>query len=149
MTLTLENNVFVWRGGFETRHLPKSAGFRWDAANKRWHTADVTAAAKLREYADVTATAAFEQTVAVHAAAKIASRATDANIDIPAPAGLSYLPFQKAGIAFAHDRANVLIGDDMGLGKTIQAIGALNLDPTAKSILILCPASLRNNWKRE
>ena len=149
MTLTLENNVFVWRGGFEPRHLPKAAGFRWDAANKRWHTADVTAAAKLREYADVTATAAFEQTVAVHAAAKIASRATDARIDIPAPAGLSYLPFQKAGIAFAHDRANVLIGDDMGLGKTIQAIGALNLDPTAKSILILCPASLRNNWKRE
>ena len=148
-SLTLEDKIFVWRGGFETRDLPKSAGFRWDAANKRWYTADVGTAAKLREYADATTSAALERKIVVYAAAKIASRATDANIDIPAPAGLSYLPFQKAGIAFAHDRANVLIGDDMGLGKTIQAIGALNLDPTAKSILILCPASLRNNWKRE
>jgi len=30
-----------------------------------------------------------------------ASRATDAAVDIPAPDGLAYMPFQKAGIAFA------------------------------------------------
>jgi len=29
-----------------------------------------------------------------------ASRATEANLNIPRPAGLDYLPFQKAGIAF-------------------------------------------------
>jgi len=34
------------------------------------------------------------------AAAVAASRAVDADIDIPAPAGLSYLPFQKAGVLY-------------------------------------------------
>ena len=35
MTLTKINNLtFVWRGGFETRHLPKTAGMRWDAAKE-------------------------------------------------------------------------------------------------------------------
>lgn len=149
MTLVKIDASFVWRGGFETRHLPKAAGFRWDAANKRWHTVDVTAAAKLREYADAAALEALDHITAAHAAAKIASRATDADVAIPAPAGLSYLAFQKAGIAFASDRANVLIGDEMGLGKTIQALGILNSDTTLRRVLILCPASLRRNWHRE
>jgi hypothetical protein len=34
-------------------------------------------------------------------AAVEASRATDAAVEIPAPDGLAYMPFQKAGIAFA------------------------------------------------
>jgi hypothetical protein len=33
-------------------------------------------------------------------AAKVASRASSADIDIPAPHGLEYLPYQKAGIAY-------------------------------------------------
>lgn len=37
----------------------------------------------------------------------------------------------------------------MGLGKTIQAIGVVNADPSIKSILIFCPASLQVNWQRE
>ncbi|MDZ4224925.1 MAG: DEAD/DEAH box helicase, partial [bacterium] len=43
----------------------------------------------------------------------------------------------------------VLIGDEPGLGKTIQAIGVINADPTIKNVLIVCPASLQLNWKRE
>ena len=35
------------------------------------------------------------------------------------------------------------------LGKTIQALGVVNADNTIKRILIICPASLRLNWKRE
>jgi len=34
------------------------------------------------------------------AKALAASRATDADVEIPAPAGLEYLPFQKAGIVY-------------------------------------------------
>lgn len=34
-------------------------------------------------------------------AARELSRATDADVAIPCPSGLTYLPYQKAGIAFA------------------------------------------------
>jgi len=37
----------------------------------------------------------------------------------------------------------------MGLGKTIQALGVINADAEIKSILVVCPAGLRLNWKRE
>ena len=76
------------------------------------------------------------------------SQATDADIDIPVPAGLSYLPYQRAGIAYAIKRSSTLIGDEMGLGKTIQAIGVFNAT-APKTVLVVCPASLKINWKNE
>jgi len=76
------------------------------------------------------------------------SLATDSDIEIPAPAGLEYLPFQRAGIAYAVQGQNTLIGDEMGLGKTIQAIGIINYTK-AENVLIVCPAFLKINWRRE
>ncbi len=78
-----------------------------------------------------------------------ASRAADADLDVPAPEGLSYLPYQKAGIAYAMARQSALLGDEMGLGKTIQAIGVINADESIRKVLVLCPASLKLNWQRE
>ena len=55
-----------------------------------------------------------------------ASRATGADVEIPAPEGLAYLPFQRAGIVFCLDRFGkggdaspsrggaALIADEMG-----------------------------------
>ncbi len=82
-------------------------------------------------------------------AAVEASRATDAAVEIPAPDGLAYMPFQKAGIAFATGKSGVLLADEMGLGKTIQAIGIINADPSIKRVLVVCPASLKVNWRNE
>jgi len=79
----------------------------------------------------------------------VASRATDAKIDTPAPEGLTYLPFQKAGIQFACARNNTLFGDEMGLGKGIETLGFINANPTLKKILVVVPAGLKLNWKRE
>lgn len=78
-----------------------------------------------------------------------ASRATDAAIEVPAPSGREYLPFQRAGIAYASKRAGTLLADEMGLGKTIQAIGLINSDPSLEHILVVCPKSLTLNWERE
>lgn len=77
------------------------------------------------------------------------SRMADTEADIPVPAGLAYLPYQKAGIALAAKRKQVLLGDSMGLGKTIQAIGLVNLVDEIQTALIVCPASLKLNWYRE
>lgn len=76
------------------------------------------------------------------------SLATGCDIEFPAPAGLSYLPYQRAGIAYAMKRQHTLIGDEPGLGKTIQALGFCNAID-APRVLIICPASVRLQWAAE
>lgn len=56
--------------------------------------------------------------------------------------------FQKQGIAYILEKRNTLIGDQPGLGKTGQAIAAVyaeNLFPC----LVICPNTLKENWRRE
>lgn len=77
------------------------------------------------------------------------SFSTDIDIEFPHPKNLEYLPYQKAGIQFALEKNNVLIADEMGLGKTIQSIGVINADDSINNVLIICPASLKLNWKTE
>lgn len=132
----------------------KGAGFRFDgnAAPKVWYTAEKAIAANLREYIVPEDVALLDNVVAASITKQVslkASRAEDSLAEIPAPAGLSYLPFQRAGIEYAMHRANTLVADEMGLGKTIQAIGVSNVDPTVRRVLIICPASLKLNWQRE
>lgn len=78
------------------------------------------------------------------------SRATTSNIVIPRPASLSddYKDFQKAGVAYAVERKDTLIADEMGLGKTVQALGFINY-VRPQTVLVVCPASLIENWRRE
>jgi SWI/SNF-related matrix-associated actin-dependent regulator of chromatin subfamily A-like protein 1 len=57
-------------------------------------------------------------------------------------------PFQKGGLEYALKVNNVLIADEMGLGKTIQGIAAV-IESQKLPVLVICPASLKLNWKRE
>ncbi|MGD9159831.1 MAG: DEAD/DEAH box helicase [Desulfobacteraceae bacterium] len=62
------------------------------------------------------------------------------------------LPYQMDGIAFAVGRGRAVIADDMGLGKTIQGIGVSELlaqDADISKVLIICPASLKSQWRLE
>ena len=62
------------------------------------------------------------------------------------------LPYQLDGIAFAVGAGRAVLADDMGLGKTIQAIGVAELlARTARidRVLIVCPASVKAQWKGE
>ncbi len=61
-------------------------------------------------------------------------------------------PFQEEGIRFAGRAGRCLLADDMGLGKTIQAIGTAELlkrDYGIAKVLIICPTSLKYQWKNE
>lgn len=135
----------------------KHAKFRWDRKEKTWWTDDLKKAYRLRDYAAPKLQKKLDEMVqaeqAKAEASLIESRATDADIDIPVPKGLNYLPYQKAGIQYALQREATLIGDEMGLGKTVQSIGAINALDEAQSelsrVLVICPASLRLNWKHE
>ena len=64
------------------------------------------------------------------------------------PAGSLY-PHQADGVAFLLSKKRVVLADDMGLGKTRQAIVALEVAAPDGVILVVCPASLKLNWKRE
>ena len=61
-------------------------------------------------------------------------------------------PYQKEGITFALFRKASIIADEMGLGKTVQAIGTAILKKQVfgfKKVLVVCPASLKSQWKKE
>jgi SWI/SNF-related matrix-associated actin-dependent regulator 1 of chromatin subfamily A len=77
------------------------------------------------------------------------SRAVAADYVAPAPAGLACLPFQNAGVLSLLARPAALLADEMGLGKTVQAIALLNADESLRRAIVVCPATLRLNWKRE
>jgi SWI/SNF-related matrix-associated actin-dependent regulator 1 of chromatin subfamily A len=62
--------------------------------------------------------------------------------------GLLY-PHQADGVAFLLDKRRAIPADDMGLGKTRQAIVALEAAAPSGTILVVCPASLKLNWRRE
>jgi SWI/SNF-related matrix-associated actin-dependent regulator 1 of chromatin subfamily A len=62
--------------------------------------------------------------------------------------GLLY-PHQADGVAFLISKGRAILGDDMGLGKTRQAIVGMQVAAPTGMILVVCPASLKLNWRRE
>lgn len=59
--------------------------------------------------------------------------------------------YQEFGMKYILHQKRVLLGDEMGLGKTIQAIAAMNHlhHKGHRYFLVICPAGLLLNWKRE
>jgi len=60
-------------------------------------------------------------------------------------------PYQKEGVYWLHflaeNRLGGILADEMGLGKTVQTLAFLRSVPGTS--LIVCPASLLFNWRRE
>ncbi|MCD8312645.1 MAG: DEAD/DEAH box helicase [Bacteroidales bacterium] len=57
-------------------------------------------------------------------------------------------PYQAEGIEYGLERKRLLLGDEPGLGKTLQAVGIVNA-ANSWPLLVICPSSLKINWKRE
>jgi len=57
-------------------------------------------------------------------------------------------PYQQTGAAFLAQKGRALLADEPGLGKTAQAIAACD-SLGARYVTVVCPASVRENWKRE
>lgn len=132
------------------RETLKGAGFRWDPALRVWWAPrpELVRAELVDRWLSQEAQAVLEQ---VRERVRL-SKAAQAEVDVPVPPGQQLLPFQKAGVAYAlrtlREGRGVLIGDEMGLGKTVQAIAVANgLRP--RTVLVVCPASLKLNWLRE
>lgn len=59
-------------------------------------------------------------------------------------------PYQMEGVSFVESRnGRAIVADEMGLGKTPQALAWLQLRQDARPAVIIVPATVKLNWKRE
>lgn len=115
---------------------PGGFGPRWNADGKFWEVStDQADRARLLEVASrLNLVVAPElREVAVTAQAATASHA-----------GL--YPFQVEGVNWMAQGTKRLLADEMGLGKTIQALISI---PQGGKALVVCPATLKLNWRNE
>jgi len=70
--------------------------------------------------------------------------------DIPSTFRDALFPFQKDGVKFAlQSYGRFLLGDEMGVGKTIQALAICTVYKHDWPMVVICPSSLRYNWREE
>lgn len=55
---------------------------------------------------------------------------------------------QKEAVKFLLSRKQCVLADDMGLGKT-KELAVAAIEGNFDSVIIICPASLKTNWKKE
>jgi SNF2 family DNA or RNA helicase len=163
MRITYRDGIYIAISKYEERPILAEAGFFYHKGvtecqagpqtcpacktrlGKGWWSKRSEAAVRLHKFCDERAV----KKLSAHLQAVQASRATDAEIEIPHPPEMDYRPYQRAGIAFMANRASTLLADEPGLGKTAQTLGVININPDVKNVLIICPVSLRTNWQRE
>ena len=132
----------------EVKELP---GRLWDVKKRVWTAPPSLAAVEIADkygfsiaqsLRDMLLKAAERETKLL-----AASTSTDADVSIPTLSG-TLMPYQKAGVAYASTVGKCLIADQMGLGKTVEAIATLEAKDAFPAVVI-CPASLKENWRRE
>lgn len=84
----------------------------------------------------------------------VATNVNSALIQSPFRSGITIEDYQLDPVVRAVNMANVnlLIADDVGLGKTIEAglvVQELLLRHRARTVLVVCPASLQIKWQEE
>jgi len=149
MEIATINNHYAIRFPFRPRILEavkNLEGRRWNPVRKAWMV-PVKEKEAVEEFARKYG---FQFIEFVEQAAPVVP-------SIPAlPAGeidVSFLkvrpyPFQMQGIEYAAAKKRLIIGDQPGLGKTLQSMAAV-IKEDLFPCLVICPASLRENWRRE
>ncbi|MGM9816002.1 MAG: DEAD/DEAH box helicase [Lepagella sp.] len=139
---------------------------RWDASEKEWViTKDSPLYPPERDarwYVEAFAQWAVNRRYCTHIAKR--SESQDVTYEIPPMRefqGEHYMllnpyQYQLEGVRYALDNKRCIFGDQPGLGKTLQAICAvIKAHKEAQTYgetfptLVICPAALKVNWKRE
>jgi SWI/SNF-related matrix-associated actin-dependent regulator 1 of chromatin subfamily A len=137
--------------------IMRSLNGRWDKAASVWKVAGRQAAklidmAREHDFDIAPEILAAVEALETRRAAKVdASRALDADLDIPGIRdGMKLHPFQRAGIRYLLEHADGrgIIGDEMGLGKTPQTMCTVE-HADAFPCLVVVPNLVKLNWLRE
>ncbi len=161
--LSLENGLYVFRSERSDWALARDANFFRDPNTGDWYTSDPVSAMNLAQYGDQRVHLQLRSDAAQIDARYEASRALDADIEIPAPPGRSYFPHQRAAVEYAKTVLRIgdqnlngdwipgmLLADAMRVGKTPSSVGVINLGGDLfKKILVVCPAGVKLGWYRE
>lgn len=131
--------------------VKKIPGRQWDMKKKVWTAPLNILAVELADSFDFaiddSLRAEIIASVAQEAELLAKSNAVDADVEVPTLSG-TLMPYQRAGVAYAAKVGRCLIADQMGLGKTVEAIATLEARDAFPAIIV-CPASLKENWRRE
>ncbi len=136
---------------YENKDIIKSLGFRWNPTLKHWETTDIEIVEKTIDKLPFSEQASerYKQQKGIQIQKIQDSIKIDSDIEVPAPTGLQYRPYQKAAVEFMINHKHVLDADEMGLGKTIEVMGYINL-AKPHNVLIICPAIAKlTPWVRE
>lgn len=138
---------------FEDNPKAKSVGrCRFNGKEKGWeYELDSQVVRKLKETfshlnMSIEVNNWFQEEESKRQAIIAAKNSEDAELQVAAAEKL--YPFQRVGCNFLRSAKRALLADDMGLGKTVQTIVACE-EVKAEKILIICPNTLKSNWKRE
>lgn len=151
-TVTYNGDLFIIQFGYReniVKAVKKIPGARWMPDPKYW-TAPVTSIDEVKQ---------FCQDLGFHMgeSAKTLINGVEDNleqsysaerIELDIDLKKRLFDFQTVGADFAIRLKNVINGDDMGLGKTPQGI-ATAMGHNEWPILVVCPKSLRLNWRKE
>ncbi len=123
--------------------IKKIPGSRFNGAKKHWWVPASSGSALMNWAGNFKAT--VKNTPTPVAVGEI-DPLPELTIDIPLKREM--FSYQRKGVAYAMQKKRLIVGDQPGLGKTGQAIATM-MGAGAKCILVICPATLRENWKRE
>lgn len=139
---------------------------RYDGADKAWLVDKTSPLYPPGKTADWYVHALAQWAVAHRFCERIVEREIKEEITFEIPeltplAGENYMllkpyNYQLEGVAYALNHKRCIFGDQPGLGKTLQAICAVVKAHKERAVfgesfpcLVICPASLKVNWKRE
>lgn len=139
---------FVANCDFDSRHIPREAGWLWCPETKTWETFVFKYAARLRAHFDEAAKNKFDSVSVVET--PWAGR-------IFVPHGTRLLSHQEEGVRFAMGRNHSYFNFGRGHGKTPAAIATAQTFALDQGLgegvvdisLVVCMPSLVTNWERE
>ena len=149
MKIIFKKGVYQTKASAEFIQKLLRHGWAYNQKDKTWRTSQTRRVIPFYEYCAPVAKKRVKALIRKQRDAILPSmlEELDVEFEVPHKEGLDYKPFQYAGIHYMATRNVTLLGDPPGLGKTIQAIGLANLEKP-KTILIICPASLKGMWKK-
>ena len=146
--LVFKNQKFYFIGDLCLRDNIKKAGFKWDAILKLWFTEDKFKALLLSDQLNLE-WFPFEEVckVLMPLSLKRAISRSKNGVGYTITKGLKN--FQISSVShMVVEKQNFLLADEQGLGKTIQCAAVIN-QMKPKTTVIICPATVKLNWKKE